>query len=91
MTVVRINGNPVEAEGFMWDGCHKIYLIDSPEALQQMLESGWSEDDILPLGHLAEAWGSSCGLRFITSGDFAQDYISQEEDGTVTVEAGPRG
>lgn len=81
---VKINGTPVEAEGFIWDGCHKIYLIDSPASREKMLGCGWSEADIRPLAGLVDAWNRSCSLRFISSGDLKRDYIEQCEDGTVS-------
>lgn len=87
MATVRINGTPVFAEGFVWDGCHKIYLIDSPESRQQLLEHGWSENDFRPLNDLPQAWNSSCPLRFISSGDLETPYIAQDEDGTVTMDS----
>lgn len=83
---VKINGMTVEADGFIWDGCHKIYLIDTPESLLQMLESGWSTDNIRPISELPDAWNSSCYLRFISSGDLTRQYISQCEDGTVSID-----
>lgn len=84
---LKINGEPVAAEGFMFDGCHKIYLIDGPEARRSMIEdSGWSADDIRPLSELPQAWESSCSLRFINSGDLKTAYVPQMRDEDPTIE-----
>lgn len=83
-----INGDPIEARGFMWDGCHKIYLIRSDEDLARMVGAGWDVDTVVPLEHLPDIWEQSCGLRFISSGDLSETYVSQDtsEDAVVTVE-----
>ena len=84
---LRINGQDVQAEGFMWDGCHKIYLIDSPEARRSMIEeSGWDPDDIRPLRELLAAWEASCFLRFINSGDLKTAYVPQMRDEDPVIE-----
>lgn len=82
---VSINGIPVEADGFVWDGCHKIYLIDSPLSREGLLGCGWTEGDLRPLSELAHAWENSCGLRFISSGDLNRSYVAQGDEGTVSV------
>ena len=33
---LKINGKPVTATEFAYDGCHKMYLINSPEDRQTM-------------------------------------------------------
>lgn len=69
MAKVVLDGNPVEWNGvvcdidkFAYDGCHKIYLIDSQEALVDAIDSGY---DIMPVDNLQSVWDSSCQLRFI--------------------------
>lgn len=85
--MLKIDGVPIEAEGFMWDGCHKIYLIDGPESRRSMIEeSGWDPSDIQPLRELPAAWDASCLLRFINSGDLKTDYVRQDRDEEPTIE-----
>ena len=65
---VRINfgekGNyrVVNCNRFAWDGCHKIYLITTPE---QQAEAARYNYDILDTTELPRAWKESCSLRFI--------------------------
>lgn len=83
-----INGKPVDAEGFMYDGCHKVFLIATDADVEHMRGHGWSEDDIQPLSELPGVWAETCFLRFI-SGTGASDYhnyVEQGEDAKVVWE-----
>lgn len=51
---------------FAYDGCHKIYLIENEENLEQAKASGY---DIYPIKELEEKFNNSCGLRFINTWD----------------------
>lgn len=80
-------------EGYAWDECHKIYLLDIPSAAR-MRELGYDvvlfRDVETAVNELAEWFKLSCSLRFINAirggGDDNRDYedvISQfqlEED-----------
>lgn len=87
---IVINGKTYAAREFAWDGCHKIYLINSAEDRQTMLDNGYTEPgDILPISELAHAWRDSCFLRFISRADLSgPDIVPQgaEEDGPVLIE-----
>lgn len=74
----------VEAAMFVWDGCHKIYLITGPEDARQLKECGWDESEFLPVSELPAVWEETCGLRFISSGDLNTQYVAQCEHGVVT-------
>lgn len=78
---VKINGQPVEAKEFGFDGCHKIYLIHTPEDREQLVEYGY---DILPISKLPKAWRESCGLKFISDADLNHSDVPQGERAKVT-------
>jgi hypothetical protein len=80
-----INGRTVPAEGlvFVYDGCHKVYLIDSEEGRRQMFESGWSEYDFQHPSELPAVWEETCSLRFISNADLKRMYVQQGDDATV--------
>jgi hypothetical protein len=83
---VYINGEPVTAAEFAWDGCHKIYLINSLEDRERMVGLGYGEgeSEILPIDELPEVWEESCGLRFISGcGPDYTCYVEQFEDAEV--------
>jgi hypothetical protein len=81
--VLHINGLPVAATEFATDGCHRVYLIFTPEDRQTMLDCGYEEADIHPVSELPEAWDRTCPLRFISSADLTQRFVKQCERATV--------
>ena len=72
--VMKINGEEITAREFAWDGCHKIYLIDSEESRAELLGYGY---DLYAIHELKKRFNESCGLRFISSGDLSRDYVPQ--------------
>lgn len=81
---LRIDGNVIAVDQFVWDECHKFYLITNDEGRKQLLECGWSTADFLPVSELSAAWEDSCGLRFINSADLETRFVEQFQDATVT-------
>jgi hypothetical protein len=84
---LRINGEPVEgAKEFVWDGCHKIYLIFSAEDRKEMSGCGYDLGDLHDVSELPEIWERCCGLRFIHRADLSgPDIVPQQflnEDGS---------
>lgn len=59
---MTINGNNTKAKFFAFDGCHKIYLLESDKDITDASGSGYK---VLPIKGLKKAWDDSCGLRFI--------------------------
>ena len=62
---VTINGNKTKAKFFAFDGCHKIYLLESDEDITDASSS--SGYKVYPIKGLKKAWADSCGLRFINT------------------------
>lgn len=80
----KINGNYTNAKEFIWDGCHKIWLIESPEGKKSMMENGWEESDIYPISKLKKAYNESCILRFIgIAGRCGKNYVEQFEPANI--------
>lgn len=87
-----INGKRVEATEFAYDGCHKVYLIDTPAVRETLVGYGYEEGDFHPVSALPELWETTCPLRFISWGDLRDDdLVPQCEDGTVEYVAGGEG
>jgi len=82
---LKINGKPIKAEGlkFVYDGCHKIYLITNEIGRQQILNCGWSEDDFRHPSELPAIWPETCFLRFISDADLKTQYVEQGEEAKV--------
>lgn len=75
---LTINGEPVEATHFAFDGCHKLYLIDSSKSHATMSGYGYSAEDIRPVSELAQVWEQTCPLRFIHWADLrSPDVVPQ--------------
>ena len=61
---MKINGKEVTAKKFAFEGCHKIYVIDTPEEEAQALKYGY---DIYPIKEIEQAYKDSCSLKFISN------------------------
>lgn len=64
------------AEKFAFDGCHKIYLIETDGDEVEAIKTGYI---IMPIKLLAVTFDRSCGLRFIHNWKLDKTYISQFE------------
>ena len=79
---MKINGQLTDAKHFAFDGCHKIYLIESEPDAAEARHSGY---DIRPIEELESAYESSCGLRFISNWQLDKSFVGQFQ-GVVTFE-----
>ena len=72
MKLIKIGNKKIgeDIKEFVFDGCHKIYLIDSEETRKDFLSKGWVESDFHKLEetNLEECYFNSCPLRFISYG-----------------------
>lgn len=82
MNTIQIGNQSIDALGFAWDGCHKIYVLRNQEEQAELIDLGYGtyEPQELP-----DVWARSCGLRFVSSGDLTEQYIAQGEDAAITV------
>lgn len=60
---------------FAYDGCHKIYLLESDEQEKDAIGCGYK---ILPVEDLKKPYGNSCSLRFIAWWDLDKDYVCKQ-------------
>lgn len=74
---MKINGKQVIGESFAYDGCHKIYVIESETDKEEALSYGY---DIYPIEGIEEAYRSSCGLEFISNWGLDKTYVEQFEE-----------
>ena len=80
MKKIFINDIEVVGIGFLWDGCHKIYILQNEDDKQHAIkENGYNEDDVYPLERLEEIYEKSCCLRFIENYDLQKIYVRQFE------------
>lgn len=77
----EINDVTVWADEFAWDGCHRIYVVTSPESRAEMLDLGYQ---LRPITELPDIWDRSCPLRFISSADLTIAFVRQmQEEPTI--------
>ena len=73
--IVKINGKVVKHNGyFAYDGCHKIYILEDNEDVENAKNYGYT---IYPIVELKEAYKNSCPLRFIDSWKDFTTYVAQ--------------
>jgi hypothetical protein len=77
IAMLKINDVEITAKNFAWDGCHKIYLINSDKERSEAESSGYT---LFPINELPEVFDVSCGLRFINNWDLTGHVVRQFED-----------
>jgi hypothetical protein len=75
---MKINGIEVQGKLFAYDGCHKIYIIESDNDLKEALSYGYG---IYPIEEIEKVFRDSCGLKFIHPWSLHHnyDYVGQFE------------
>ena len=80
---MKINGKTMVGDRFAFEGCHKIYIIDTPEEEAQALKYGYN---IYPIKEIEKAYKNSCSLKFISNWPLDDNnfvsYVDQFEDAT---------
>ena len=77
--------NDVEIIGnkFVYDGCHKIYIIEDENDLKECQEL-WGElhwgEDVFDIIALEDVYNNSCDLRFISNWKLDKRYVNQFEE-----------
>lgn len=69
-----INGKAIKAFGFGFDGCHKFYLIETPEQSEELCNLGYQ---LWTIDELPFLWTESCPLRFIDKADLSETVVPQ--------------
>jgi len=78
---MKINGIEITAKEFAYDGCHKIYLIESQEERDEADSYGYK---IYPINEIADKFDNSCSLRFIDT--WSLDSIVPQFEERVHIE-----
>lgn len=74
---MKINNQEITSKFFAYDGCHKIYILENENEINEAKEIGYS---ILDIKNLKDYYYSSCPLRFIDSWNFSKRYVPQCQD-----------
>ena len=80
-----INGKEVKGDKFVWDNCHKIYIIEDENDLLDCMNT-WGTlingTDIFDITEIERIYDNSCSLRFISNWKLDIKYVSQFDDAT---------
>lgn len=80
---IKINGKAIIGDQFAYEGCHKIYIINTPEEEAQALEYGYN---IYPIKEIEKTYKDSCSLKFISNWPLDDNnfvsYANQCEEAT---------
>ena len=78
---MKIGRYKVKANCFAFDGCHKIYILESENDIQEAKDL---EYEILPISKVIDAYYESCGLRFISNWQLNKDFARQFKNAKFT-------
>jgi len=71
----------IKGLAFKYDGCHKIYILETNEDIKDVIEKNEMNSyyTILPMKELANVYLHSCPLRFIMNNKLTKTFIRQGE------------
>lgn len=72
-----INNKEVVGEFFAYDGCHKIYVLETDEEVKEAIEAGY---EVHRISQLPTIYEESCDLRFIRNWNLDVAYARQFEE-----------
>ncbi len=70
---------------FVWDNCHKIYLIQDQEDIESAKEILGDDIIFYNIDELQDIYNRSCPLRFISNWKL-KDYVRQGYDARIIME-----
>ncbi len=77
-TIKKISGKNVEGyTHFIYDGCHKFYLLKSGILPQNFKDNGWKQSEVYPIDVLPDMYSKSCPLRFIDDAETYKTIVPQ--------------
>ena len=83
MKRLYINDVKVEGTSFVYDNCHKIYIIEDMEDVKSIYEI-WGKNVVFyKLEDLEDVYNNSCPLRFISNWKLDKQYVKQCEENVI--------
>ncbi len=78
---MRINNLEVTSTLLAYDGCHKIYLLESENEKKEAIKDGY---EVIAITELERVWNDSCGLRFISNWSLTTTFVAQDKELILT-------
>lgn len=68
--------------GFVFDGCHKIYLVKEEDipSVNEKWGDGHEDEPVYSMKDLPECYKNSCPLKFISAWDLTKHFVRQGEE-----------
>ena len=79
MKKLFINNKEVKGIGFVYDGCHKIYILEDMNDYKKVCKVWGEGEPIYSLEDLEDCYNNSCPLRFISNWKLDVYYVKQCE------------
>ena len=84
--MMYVNGQEIIGNKFVWDKCHKIYIIEDENDLRECQEL-WGTiifgEDLFNIEELERIYNDSCDLRFISNWKLDKQYVEQFEESVI--------
>lgn len=81
--MMYVNNKEIIGDKFVWDKCHKIYIIEDDNDLRDCQEM-WGTiifgEDLFNIEELERIYNNSCPLRFISNWKLDKQYVEQFEE-----------
>lgn len=79
---IKVNGKIVKGDKVAYDGCHKIYILEDGDDMQEAKELEYS---VYNIDKLEEIYKESCPLRFIRNWKCNIQYCPQFENAKIII------
>ena len=83
MKRLYINNVLVNGVAFVYDNCHKIYIIESIADVENVLDVWGNNETFYRLEDLEDIYNNSCSLRFISNWKLDKQYVTQFEEDVI--------
>ena len=83
MKKLFINDVEVKGIGFVYDNCHKIYILEDMNDYKNVCDMWGDKEPIYSLEDLEDCYNNSCDLRFISNWKLDVNYVKQFEDNVI--------
>lgn len=81
-----INKYKIRDKYFVYDGCHKIYIIEDEDDIKSVKQLWGENEKFYDIKELPTVWENSCSLRFIHNWKLTKTYVAQFNNAVFKIE-----
>ncbi len=71
------NEYEVNAKSFVFDDCHKIYIVEDEDDIEDIKKTWGENETFYDIKELPKVWNDSCPLRFISNWKLTKQFVRQ--------------